>query len=44
MKDKQPLLYIRASEVAGYIGKNKYTSKDILVFKLWKKCYYSSFK
>ena len=34
---KNQILQIRASEVAGYIGKNEYISKDVLVLKLWKK-------
>lgn len=36
-KNKSPLLRIRASELAGYIGKNEYVSKDVLVLKLWRK-------
>lgn len=36
MVNKSPLLRIRASEVAGYIGKNEYTEIDVLILKIWK--------
>lgn len=40
MTNKSPLLRIRASEVAGYIGKNEYVEIDMLILKLWKNMNY----
>lgn len=42
MLNKSPLLRIRASEVAGYIGKNEYVEIDVLILKIWKNMNYES--
>jgi hypothetical protein len=44
IKEEKKYLKINASEVSGCIGDNKYLSKEVMVFKLWKRIHNESFE